>query len=198
MLGEARLEGSGQNGAARMAASEGYRDLLTAVCLFTFAIGGFVFINPNGAAVYPGDGGLTWRTLPFAYSAGLALLAAIYALQSLRRIRAERAVALAPHDAAAMDAARTVFIRRTATLVLLLVFASLLQVIGLAILAPVFLFLLFRLYKRGSLRGDIALSVIGGACLWFLFVPVLKLNLAGGALDPVTPALLGLLSAVEL
>lgn len=170
---------------------DGMKDLQTAIVLLAVAVAGFVFINPNGSSVYPGDGGLTWRTLPFGYAGFLGLLACVYIAQSIRKIRIEmgqdRPTPPTPEQAAED---RVVFIRRAISIALLLAFASLLKVFGFALMVPIFLFCLFRLYQRGPWTGDLGLSVGGGLALWVLFVPVLKMNLKGDIFDPLTPFLL--------
>ncbi len=178
---------------------DGVKDLATAICIMLFAVGGFLFINPEDANVYPGEGGITWQTLPLGYSGLLLFLASIYAIQSLIKIR--RQIASPPPreaDPQALVDRRTIAVRRLTSLALLLVFASLLKILGLAILAPLFLFAMFRLYKRGSWQSDAAIAAIGGMCLWILFVPILQLNLKGDELDPVTPFLLSIFKAVGL
>lgn len=192
------MQGTGPDAAKMWEMSEAKKDLLTGIALLLLAIGGFVFINPNGASVYAGDGGLTWRSMPFAYASALVLTSSIYIFQSLRKMRAPGGAKAEPKDELQRRTARTVLVRRVVTLVLLLVFAALLQVIGFAILAPLFLFALFRLYERGRWQGDATLALVGGFCLWLLFVPVLKLNLAGAVFDPLTPLLMRLVAAVGL
>ena len=178
--------------------SEGKKDLVTALGLLAFAIGAFVFINADGAVVYPGPGGISWRTMPFAYAGGLCILSLIYIAQSWAKIVAERAeTAEAPNPALAEEA-RLIARRRWVTLGLLLTYAGTLRLVGFAIVTPVFLFLLFRLYARGSWRGDLAVSFIGGLALWVLFVRILRLNLKGTWFDPVTPFLLDALKSVGL
>ncbi|SIN76492.1 tripartite tricarboxylate transporter TctB family protein [Vannielia litorea] len=170
--------------------TDGGKDLVTAVALLCAAIGGFVFINPNGSSIYPGAGGLTWRTLPFIYAALLSALSVIYVIQSVAKLRRDLATGqVAPVD----SETRIVLFRRVGTLGLLLGFVSLLKVVGFAMVAPAFLFLLFRLYKRGPILGDAGISLCGALALWTLFVPILKLNLKGDVFDPLTPALLGLI-----
>ncbi|MEM8854463.1 MAG: tripartite tricarboxylate transporter TctB family protein [Pseudomonadota bacterium] len=178
--------------------SEGAKDLVTAIGLFLFALGGFVFINLDGAAAYAGPGGVTWRTMPFIYSGALAFLSVLYMGQSILRIRRE--LALPPQSVNAEEAAERalVLFRRVATLVLLVIYASLLKLIGFAILTPIFLFSLFRLYKNGTVLNDAGLSLVGGFALWVLFVRVLQLNLKGTWFDPVTPFLFSAFKAVGL
>ncbi|MDC0738300.1 tripartite tricarboxylate transporter TctB family protein [Cognatishimia sp. SS12] len=180
------------------ALSDAQKDLLTALCILVFALGGFFFINSEGASVYPGDGGLTWRTLPFIYSGLLTGLSLIYLTQSFHKMRAEDAGAPKARDAAEERTERIVWVRRIGSLLLLLAFAMTLKVFGFATVVPIFLFLLFRLYQRGRWQTDLMLSIGGGFLLWVLFVPVLKMNLKGGALDVLTPILLKALKAVGL
>lgn len=182
----------------RWGGSEGEKDLFTAVALLAFALGGFAFINLDGAVAYPGPGGITWKTMPFIYSGGLAFLSLIYIGQSIRKISREKATPRVPVSAEREAEERLIFTRRWITLALLLTYAALMKVIGFAILTPPFLFALFRLYGRGNALGDAALSLVGGFALWMLFVPVLQLNLKGGWFDPVTPFLLNALSMVGL
>lgn len=180
------------------APNDALKELITAVCLLAFAIGGFLFINPEGATVYPGDGGVSWQTLPFIYSSLLAALALIYLVQSVFKLRKQMRAGVSQISNTHSATERDVFIRRIGSLVMLLAFAFSLKVFGLALATPVFLFLLFRLYQRGDWQTDMMLSVVGGFLLWVLFVPVLKMNLKGGDLDVLTPFLLKTLNAVGL
>ncbi len=175
--------------------SEGRKDLLTALGLLLFAVGGFVFINPNGSGVFAGPGGMTWRTMPFVYAGLLVVFSLIYVVQSVARIRAEVA-ADAGDGPSAND--KVVLVRRGATLGFLLAYVLLLRVFGFAVMTPLFLFALFRLYGRGHWRGDLGIALVGGLLLWGLFVRVLRLNLDGDVFDPVTPLLFGALRAVGL
>lgn len=180
-------------------ASEGMQEVITACAIMLFALGGFVFINPDGANVYPGEGGITWQTMPFVYAGLLLLLGVIYAAQSYKKIRQEMATPiLVEVDAQEVDDQKKIWFRRVGSLILLLIFVSLLKILGFAVMAPLFLFSLFRLYQRGNWKGDLIISVIGGICLWFLFVPILHMNLKGDDLDPVTPFLLNTLKTLGL
>lgn len=182
----------------KSALSDAQKDLITALAILGFAIGGFLFVNPNGVSVYPGDGGLTWRTLPFIYATLLCILSLIYVAQSLQKMRNERTQNVAQDDDQQPEFERVVRVRRIGSLLLLLCFAATLKVFGFAVVAPILLFLLFRLYQRGHWKTDLMLSFGGGLALWVLFVPVLKMNLKGGSLDALTPILLSTLNAVGM
>lgn len=196
---ETTLDNMPPNKYRRLLTSDGGKDLVTAICILLFAIGGFVFINSDGANVYPGEGGITWQTMPFVYAGLLLLLGVIYAVQSYKKIQQEMATPLSIQvNAQDVDDQKKIWFRRIGSLILLLIFVSLLKVLGFAIMAPLFLFSLFRLYQRGDWKGDLIISFIGGICLWFLFVPILHMNLKGEDLDPVTPFLLNSLKAVGL
>lgn len=183
---------------SRWVESEGRKDLATALGLLGFAIGAFVFINSDGASVYLGPGGISWRTMPFIYAGGLVALSLIYIAQSIAKIVAERAETPDRPDPARAAEDRLIVRRRWITLALLLTYAATLKLLGFVIVTPVFLFLLFRLYARGRWRGDLALSLVGGLALWGLFVRILKLNLKGTWFDPVTPFLLDALKLLGL
>jgi len=181
--------------------SDGMRDLITAVCILVFAVGGFLFINPEGSGVYPGDDGMTWQTMPFIYSGLLLALACVYIIQSLRQIRREAVSPDAYRTEVDPDTAKEekiIFKRRMITLVMLLVYVSLLRTFGFAVMTPIFLFALFRLFQRGQWKGDALISLVGSFFLWILFVRILHLNLQGGDLDPVTPFLLNSLKLIGL
>ena len=183
--------------AARIADCPAVSEVITALGLAVFAVCGVLFINSDGLDVYPGPGGITWQTLPVGYSWALLALALLYLVQSLIKLRTEIASYSRPaRSVQKRSEARTIFLRRTGTIVFLIVYIALLGQVGFAIATPLFLLALLRLYQRGSLGGDIAISVSGGLILWLLFVPLLKLNLRGEAFDPVTPALQRLLSLI--
>ncbi|MEV8468902.1 tripartite tricarboxylate transporter TctB family protein [Fluviibacterium sp. DFM31] len=178
--------------------SEGWKDLVTAVGLLVFALAGFLYINPNGSGVWPGPGGMTWRTMPFIYSSLLSVLSIIYVVQSILKIRAERKLTRTPVPPEQQAENRLILFRRVATFAFLMAYVSLLRVFGFAIVTPIFLFALFRLYARGDWKGDAVISLVGAFALWLLFVRILHLNLKGYTWDPVTPFLLDALSMVGL
>lgn len=182
---------------ARWMAGEGVKELTTAVCILLFAVSGFLFINPENVAIYAEEGGISWQTMPFVYSGLLLALSLIYILQSLLKVRADMASPPAAiTDPKELAEKKTVLFRRLASLGLLLGYVMLLRVFGFAIMTPLFLFALFRLYERGPWKGDAVISLVGGMLLWVLFIPVLHLNLKGDTFDPVTPFLTNALKAV--
>ena len=182
----------------KMAMSDGIKDLITAVGILLFALAGFFFINPEGNPVWPGPGGMSWRTLPFFYAGLLTLLSLAYIGQSILKIRKERRSTSAAATQDPSPEAQVVLFRRITTVVLLLGYVSLIKLFGFALMTPVFLFCLFRLYERGPWRGDLLISLLGSILLWTLFVRILHLNLKGNLFDPVTPFLLNALKTVGL
>ena len=174
-------------------------EVITALGLAAFAVCGLLFINSDNVEVYPGPGGMTWQTLPMGYAWALLALSAIYLLQSLNTLFKQYKVYVAPERSAdEISTACTIFLRRIGTIVLLIVYIALIGQIGFAIATPPFLLALLRLYKRGSLGGDIAVAIIGALALWVLFVPLLKLNLKGATFDPVTPMLQHLMNMIGI
>lgn len=194
---------SARSTVARLWQYEGSRELLTALAILLFAAAGILFINPEGSEIYAGAGGLTWQTLPFGYASLLGILGLIYLVQAISQLRAEIAaapteVATTPVTDALQAEARTVLLRRIGTVVALVVYAMTIPHFGFLMMTPVFLLAMFRLYSRGSLAGDIGFALIGGPLLWLLFVPILKLDLAGETFDPLTTPLLHILRAVGI
>lgn len=63
--------------------NEKLKDLSLAATLLAIGIGGFLFINPQGAEVTEGPGGMTWRSMPFIYSGLILLLAAIWLIRGV-------------------------------------------------------------------------------------------------------------------
>ncbi|WP_420393145.1 tripartite tricarboxylate transporter TctB family protein [Acuticoccus sp.] len=171
---------------------ERFKDLLLAGVLALVGVGGFLFINPTGAEVYPGPGGITWRTLPFLYSGLLLGLVALYALSTVRDL-----LALSRHrepparltERAPVRRQPVADARRVATLVALVAYAASIAPFGFAITTPVLLFAMLTILGRRGPASNLAIALVGAALLWVLFVGVLKLPMEGRTFDPVTPAL---------
>ncbi|MEZ5650087.1 MAG: tripartite tricarboxylate transporter TctB family protein [Burkholderiaceae bacterium] len=173
---------------------ERVKDLVTAALLAVVGIGGFVFINPRGATVNIGPGGLSWQSLPFIYSGLLLVLTAVYALSAVRALMAARRQARpdrAAPDARTSDddAERLTNRRRAAVALCTLLYALALPRFGFVISTPVLLFVLFRVFgRKDSVRNGIT-ALVGGALLALLFIGVLHLPLQGTTWDPATRAL---------
>lgn len=183
------------------------KDLTLGLVVLAIAIGGFLFVNPTGAAVTKGVGGLTWRTLPFIYS-GLLLVFALLFLgftlfQGKQPVSGEEAIEneLAA-EAAAIDGgaadeqqAPKMFgldladLRRLAVIALLIAYSKAIGLFGFAMSTPVFLFAVLYVFGKTKLVENLLVSLIGGAVLWLLFSYLLHMPLTGGAWDPLTPAL---------
>ena len=172
---------------------ESVKDLVTAALLAVVGIGGFVFINPRGAAVNIGPGGLSWQSLPFIYSGLLLVLTAVYALTSLRGLMAARRQAGPDREARAgrtndADAERLTNWRRAAVAICILLYALALPRFGFVITTPVLLFVLFHVFGRKDPVRNAITALVGGALLALLFIGVLHLPLQGTTWDPATRA----------
>ncbi|MEZ5842396.1 MAG: tripartite tricarboxylate transporter TctB family protein [Hyphomicrobiaceae bacterium] len=178
------------------------KDLVTALVLAGVAIGGFLFINPKGAAVTEGPGGLSWRSLPFIYSGLLLALTVVYAsismigLRRALRNRMDAAVATLEHPP--LTDQRRTDLRRLATVACLVLYATTLPMFGFALTTPVLLLALFFVFGRTNLFANLTLSLLGGFLLWLLFVGILKLPLRGEVFDPLTPFMSNTLRAMGL
>lgn len=174
------------------ARQERLKDLLLAAVLLVVAVGGFVFINPTGAEVTDGPGGLSWRTLPFLYSGALIVLVALFAASALLDLwligqgRAPRSLFGERPPVAANPVADA---RRIITLACLFAYAAAIKMFGFAIATPVLLFVMLRVLGRRNLLENLAVALIGALLLWILFVGILKLPLSGQTWDPLTPLL---------
>jgi hypothetical protein len=171
---------------------ERLKDLLLAAVLLMIGIGGFVFINPTGADITDGPGGLSWRTLPFLYSGVLIVLvvlfaaSAVYDLWLIGQGRAPRSVF---GDRPPVEVNPVADTRRVITLACLFTYAAGIRMFGFAIAAPILLFVMLRVLGRRNLVENLAVSLIGALALWLLFVGILKLPLSGQTWDPLTPLL---------
>ena len=167
-------------------------DLLLAGAFAGFGLCGFLLVNPSGAALFEGPGGISWRTLPFVYSGLLLALTAIFAVQRL--VALSRAPLRAERYWHGLD--RRVLARRLATLLVLILYVLGFGAFGFTLATPLFLFVMFRIYGlRDPLRNALR-ALLGGALLWLLFVQALKLPLYGTLWDPITPALFRALHAL--
>ena len=169
---------------------ERIKDLVLGFVLAAIGIGGFLFINPTGAAVTEGPGGLSWRTLPFIYSGLLLLLVAFFLASTLfdfwllskgeppRSLLGER-----PEVKADPLSDR----RRVMTLICITAYAASLGAFGFAISTFVLLFVMFRILGRTELMRNALIALVGTVLLWVLFIGLLKLPISGNVWDPVTP-----------
>lgn len=182
---------AGPDATTREARNERFKDLALAAALAVVGIGGFVFVGPSDM-VYPGPGGLTWRSLPFIYSGLLLALVALYVgstvldLLAMRRGRVPPAL-LGPRPPVQRDSVADM--RRLATFGCILAYALALAPFGFAIATPVLLFAMLRVLGRRDLMRNAVVALVGGLLLWLLFVGILKLPLEGRTFDPLTPAL---------
>lgn len=183
------------------AARDKAKDLALAGAIALFAVGGFVFVNPDGVEVFEGPGGLSWRSLPFLYAGLLLALTLLFAGDALRDLlRADRAAPAerpAPEPAGGPSEA-VINLRRLATLVVLLAYVAGFSAFGFTLTTPVFLFCMFYVFGRTSLAANAGLALAGSAALWLLFVHILNAPLRGAVWDPVTPALSQALRAIGL
>lgn len=179
--------------------TERIKDLATAAVLIVVGIGGFLFINPTGAAVSNGPGGLSWRSLPFIYSGLLLALTAVYLLTSIRGLAAAIG---APEEAGpASDPgeqahARLTNLRRLGVVVCVVAYIMVLPPFGFVLTTPVLLFVMFYLFGRTNLVGNLLTALIGGFALALLFIGFLKLPLHGALWDPATRWLNGLMRSI--
>lgn len=174
------------------ARTERYKDLLLAAVLLFIGIGGFVFINPTGADVTDGPGGLSWRTMPFIYSGILLGLVALFVASTLfdlwlikngrppRAIFGERPV---------VEGDPVSDTRRVLVVACLFAYAASIKAFGFAIATLALLFIMLRVLGRRQWLQNLVIALIGTVLLWLLFVGALKLPLAGEVWDPVTPVL---------
>ena len=186
------------------------QDLGLGALILVIAIGGFVFINPTGAPVTEGPGGMSWRSLPMIYSGLLLLLALIFIATTLfspaKQPEDEEEVIEAAAESLVdnttqetpeeqQKARRLSTIRRCAVVISLIVYSQLFDAFGFAMTTPVFLFAILYIFGRKKLIENLAVSLIGGVVLWVLFDYLLKMPLRGHVWDPLSPALTNLLRA---
>ena len=180
---------------------ERLKDLVLAVVLVAIGIGGFLFINPQGADVTTGPGGLSWRSLPFIYSGLLIALSLIYGASTAIGLRRAIADANGTQHGSQIETRpgeRKANGRRVATLIALVGYALALPLFGFAIATPLLLLAMFVVLGREGLASNIGLALFGGFLLWLLFVRVLKLPLRGDLWDPITPILSKIVGAIGL
>lgn len=169
---------------------ERLKDLLLAAVLLVVGIGGFLFVNPTGAAVHEGPGGLSWRSLPFLYSGLLLFLVAIFILSTvldlwlIARGEAPRAL-LGERPPVTGDPVSDG--RRVLTLICLVAYAAALKAFGFAIATFVLLFVMLRVLGRSAYVQNTLIALVGTLLLWVLFIGILKLPIEGNVWDPVTP-----------
>ena len=188
--------------------TEKSKDLALGVFILAIAIGGFLFVNPADAPVTKGVGGISWRTLPFAYSGLLLICACLFlGLTALQGNGAESSKTEINTGDTAPDTdveppESTVFgfklsaLRRLLVVAILVVYSQALSAFGFAISTPVFLFAVLFIFGKINVRENFLVSTIGGLVLWLLFSYFLRMPLSGALWDPVTPALNHLLRAM--
>lgn len=192
--------------------SEKSKDLVLGLCILAFALGGFVFVNPTGAPVTEGPGGLSWRTLPLIYSGLLLALAVVFLAATLlgaseavggrsdgpadRPATADGGSGQAAIETGPPGSRAVPAMRRVGVVVCLLAYSQALGAFGFALSTPVFLLALLYLFGRRDARENLLVSIVGGGVLWVLFAYLLRMPLRGDVWDPVTPALLSGLRAL--
>lgn len=185
--------------------TEKAKDLTLGLVVLAIAIGGFVFINPTGAAVTKGVGGLTWRTLPFIYSGlllvftllflGFTLFKGAQPVSEEGEAENELAAQAAEIDGPAPEEGPKLFgfdladVRRVAVIALLIAYSQAIGAFGFALSTPVFLFAVLYVFGKMKPVENLLVSLIGGAVLWMLFSYLLHMPLTGSVWDPVTPGL---------
>ena len=172
--------------------AETVKDLALAVALACVGAGGFLFVNPTGADVFEGPGGMTWRSLPFIYSGLLLFLVALLGASTLHdmlRLRRGREplALLGERPPAASD--RGTWLKRALTVAGIFLYAAGIEAFGFAISTPLLLFAMLAVLGQRNYGRNLLLALVGGLLLWVLFVGVLKLPMTGLAWDPVTPVL---------
>lgn len=191
----------GWSGFMQNQVNERAKDLMTAAVLLAVGIGGFLFINPKGAAISEGPGGLSWRSLPFIYSGLLIGLTLIYGgLSALALVRALKNDGGSSAERSTAELARDQVndLRRLATVACLVVFAATLPLFGFAVTTPLLLLALFYVFGRTDHAQNLLVAFIGGLGLWVLFVGILKMPPRGSLWDPLTPLLSNVLRSVGL
>lgn len=186
---------------------EKWKDVALGGFILLIAIAGFLFINPTGAPVIEGPGGVSWRTLPFIYSGLLLILAVIFIATTLLHglipssDQASGQDAAGPADETEADvtepAPRLLWeggpnvssARRVAVVALLVAYSQALWAFGFAIATPVFLFCLLYTFGKRDLPGNLIVSISGGLILWLLFAHLLHMPLRGEIWDPVSSGL---------
>lgn len=171
---------------------ERYKDLALIVVLAIIGICGFFLINLEESEVYPGPGGLSWRSLPFIYSGILLALVAIFAASTLLDIALLKKGHAAKSFLGAItpqSANRVTTLRRIAVFVGIIAYAWGLGAFGFALSTPVLLFVMFFVLGRMNFMENLVLAILGSLLMWCLFVGFLKLPISGDLWDPVTPVL---------
>lgn len=189
--------------------SEKSKDIALGVFILAIAAVGFLFINPTGAPVSDGAGGMSWRTMPFIYSGLLGLLAIFFIFgtffgegaadsgegEAPESETAARERGAGEPDIQGSEVERSRWglsltaLRRIAVVLCLIAYSQALEAFGFALSTPIFLFVLLYVFGRTKLIENIAVSLVGGLALWLLFGYALKLPLRGDLWDPLTPAL---------
>lgn len=182
--------------------TEKSKNLALGVFILAIAIGGFLFVNPTGAPITKGIGGITWRTLPFIYSGLLFILACLFlgltiwqgrlpsaAEDEIEASGVEEVSTQIEPPAARLMGIQLATLRRLAVVTLLIIYSQALNAFGFAIATPPFLLAVLFVFGRTKLGENILVSTVGGLVLWFLFSYLLRMPLSGAIWDPLTPAL---------
>lgn len=174
------------------ARNERYKDLGLAVALAFVGIGGFLFVNPTGAAVSQGPGGINWQTMPLLYSSLLLILVGFFAISTLIDLRKLSQGEQPPSLLGARPPVTGTAIsnwRRVLALGCLIGYAASLQAFGFAISTLALLFIMLRVLGRKNILQNAIVAVTGTLLLWVLFIGILKLPISGDVWDPLTPVL---------
>ena len=127
---------------------------------------------------------LTYATLPTIYAWILIALVSLYMGKTAFALWKSRltdrrgtpgGIPEASTPEAAFSSQRTVILRTAVTLLILLVYVLLLDSVHFFILTVLFLSVLFFVYGQRSIPKIAAVSLVGGAVFYFLFISILKL-----------------------
>ncbi|MCK4534122.1 MAG: tripartite tricarboxylate transporter TctB family protein [Syntrophobacterales bacterium] len=160
------------------------KDFLIAIALLVIGIGAIVIINMEKEYQRIESGAkLTYATLPSIYAGLLIFLVVIFLIQTLRVIKTERSGESVPSagesgpkndDVQATPVSRRVLqVRTVGTLIVLLIYVSLLEYVHFMINTTLFLGIMFWLYGQRSLKKIVVVSLIGSTAFYFLFIYIL-------------------------
>ncbi len=158
--------------------SEHAKDFLLALALIAIAgIALAILAATTGEPKISGAGVLTFATLPSIYAGALIALSALLALNAFRscirtgwRKAADAVVAPSSDADAKGPTQKTILSRTVATLLLLIVYALLLQYVHFMVLTTLFLAVLFVVLGQRSWLWVPLIAVLGGAGFYALFI----------------------------